>query len=78
MTAVFAGVELELELVEPDREVITEADVLDPVAETGWLELEAERLDWEYWRDVRSCCSGRAPSCIHWGAYPPPRQWLEP
>jgi len=69
MTAVFAGVELELELVEPDREVITEADVLDPVAETGWLELEAERLDWEY---------GRAPSCIHWGAYPPPRQRPEP
>jgi hypothetical protein len=76
VTAAFAGVELEL--VEPDREVITEADVLDPVTVTGRLELEAERLDWEYWDDIRSCCGGRSWSCIHWGAYPPPRQWLEP
>jgi hypothetical protein len=64
-----------------DRDVITEADVVDPVTETEWCseqELEEQRADWEYWEDVRSCCGGQVWGCIHWGCYTPPRQWLEP
>jgi hypothetical protein len=63
---------------EAPQQLITEADVIDPITVTGWLELEAERLDWEYWEDVRSCCGGRSWSCIHWGSYPPPRDWPQP
>jgi hypothetical protein len=62
---------------EPDRDVATEADVVDPVAETEWLsaeELEELAADAEYLEEVVSCCAGRDWTCGHYGVYVEPRR----